>query len=125
MHSKSENGVCEEQKSLKSLKVFTSLLYNKSPLYNTDMAQFKRLKHGPHPISKLQLVRSEHDDVIVEGQDALGLDLLVGVEAVAEPVLLGLYNLQGLVDLGPALSCKNTSESYSHNTVGLYRQAFC
>ena len=73
-------------------------------------SQFIRLERGPHPISKLQLVRSQHDDVIVEGQDALGLDLLVGVEAVAEPVLLGLHHLQGLVDLGPALSCKNISQ---------------
>lgn len=52
-------------------------------------------------ISKLEFICSHHVDVVVNGQDTLGLDLLIRVEAVAELVLPRLHYLQGHTDLGP------------------------
>lgn len=58
-----------------------------------------------HLVAKLQLVRRQHDDVVVDGQDSLRLDLVVGEEAVTQLVLLGSNHFERDVDLRPKRLC--------------------
>lgn len=58
-----------------------------------------------HLIAKLQFVRRQHDDVVVDGQDGLRLDLVVGEEAVTQLVLFGSHHFERDVDLWPERLC--------------------
>lgn len=60
---------------------------------------------GFHLIAKLQLVRRQHDDVVVYGQHSLRLDLVVGEETVTQLVLFGSHHFERDVDLGPKRLC--------------------
>lgn len=39
-------------------------------------------REEPHLITELQLVRGQHDDVIIDGQHGLCLDFIVGEETI-------------------------------------------
>lgn len=52
-------------------------------------------------IAKLQFIRCQHDDVIIDGKHSLCLNLVVGEEAVTELVLFCSDNFERNADLWP------------------------
>lgn len=61
-----------------------------------------------HLVAKLQLVGGQHDDVIVDGQDGLRFDLIVGEEAVAQLVLFSPHDFERNADLRPKGLCRRS-----------------
>lgn len=64
-----------------------------------------------HLISKLQLVGGQHNDVIVNGQNSLRFDLIVGEEAVTELVLVSSHNFERDANLRPKGLCQRSSNA--------------
>ena len=69
----------------------------------------------PHLITKLQLVRGQHDDVIIDGQHSLCLDLIVREETITQLVFCSPHNLQGNTDFGPQRFWKKNKKRSYHS----------
>lgn len=65
---------------------------NDLPIQNSDLLYL---------VSKLKLVSGHHVYVVIDGQDALGLNFFIWVESIAEFILPCLNHLEGNTDLGP------------------------
>ena len=72
----------------------------------TPMFCVKKISHtgSTYLVTKFQLVRSEHNDIVINRQDGLRLNLVVRVETIAQLVLFGLDYLQWFVDLWPLIN---------------------
>lgn len=80
------------------------LLYLKGKAGKTFNFSFFLL-HGQESVSyliaKLQLIRSQHDDVIIDGEHSFCLDFVIGKKAVAQLVLLGTHHFERNADFRP------------------------
>lgn len=71
--------------------------------------QSNRKDYFSHLVAKLQLVGGQHDDVIVDGQDGLRFDLIVGEEAVTQLVLFSPHDFERNADLRPKGLCQRSN----------------
>ena len=65
-----------------------------------------------HLVAKLQLIRCQHDDVVIDGEHSFCLDLVVREEAVAQLVLFGSHDFEGNAYLRPKRLCQEENKTF-------------
>lgn len=64
-----------------------------------------------HLIAKLQFIRCQHDDVIIDCQHSFSLNLVIREKAVAQLVLFGSHNFERHTDLWPERLCEKQTNN--------------
>ena len=79
------------------------ILFDPKKVSHNRQAHLSDTLHS-YLISKLEFIRGEHENVVIEREYGLRLDLVVWVEAVTQLVVPRLHHLQRLADLRPCSS---------------------
>lgn len=59
-----------------------------------------------HLVAKLQFIRCQHDDVIINGKHSFCLNLIIGEKTVAQFVLFGSHDFQRNTNFWPKRLCQ-------------------